>query len=112
MSKTLWKNPLTWILHLTRQLLQKCLAGAAVSWLLLAAHAYTQDVSVLTHHNDNARTGAQLNETFLSPQTIKAFHGLNPLSSLPISGIVNAQPLYVQGGPFSKWELRSRLCGR
>src|SRR5579883_953402 len=67
----------------------------------LASHAFCQDFSVLTHHNDNTRDGAQLNETLLTPQKIKAFGGLHPKSSGSlIKGIVNAQPLYVQGVPF------------
>jgi hypothetical protein len=59
-----------------------------------------QDVSVLTHHNDNARTGAQLNETILSPLSIRASGGLVTRDSgARIQGVVNAQPLYVQGVP-------------
>jgi hypothetical protein len=64
---------------------------------------------VLTHHNDNARTGAQLNETTLSPQSIRANRGqlvmsssgIDPNSGISkITGFANAQPLYVQGVPF------------
>jgi hypothetical protein len=55
---------------------------------------------VLTHHNDNARTGAQLAESTLSPQSIKAKGGLIVSGSANITGVVNAQPLYVQDVPF------------
>jgi hypothetical protein len=79
-------------------------------WTLVAAglltlvgqspQAQAQDVSVLTHHNNNARTGAQLNETILTPANIKAL-GLHLRGSGAINGYVYAQPLYVTAVPFA-----------
>jgi hypothetical protein len=53
-------------------------------------------VSVLTYHNDNARTGANTNETIL---TVAGVSGTNfgLLYSYPVDGYVFAQPLYLDG---------------
>src|SRR6478752_5911765 len=50
-------------------------------------------VSVLTHHNDNARTGANLAETVLTPDVVRSQFGY--LFALPVDGQMYAQPLYV-----------------
>ena len=52
--------------------------------------AFTTDV--LTYHNDNARTGQNLNETILSPDTVNS-SGFGKLFELPVDGKVDAQPL-------------------
>jgi outer membrane protein assembly factor BamB len=51
---------------------------------------------VLTHHNDQARTGAVIDETILSPETLKA-QGFGRLFSLIVEGQIYAQPLVVTG---------------
>ena len=52
--------------------------------------------SVLTQHNDNARTGAYLGETELTPATVSTGH-LSELYRLHVDGQIAAQPLYVHG---------------
>lgn len=47
---------------------------------------------VLTHHNDNARTGAILNETSLNPTNVSP-HQFGYLYNLPVLGSIYAQPL-------------------
>src|SRR5438552_1932181 len=51
---------------------------------------------VLTQHNDHARTGAVLDETMLSPDTLKS-QGFGKLFSLAVDGQIYAQPLVVTG---------------
>jgi uncharacterized protein (TIGR03437 family) len=61
---------------------------------LLASSAPAQ-VSVLTANYGNARSNANLNETVLNPLNVNATQ-FGKLFSLPVSGYINAQPLYVQ----------------
>lgn len=56
-----------------------------------AISALGQDV--LTQHNDNQRTGANLKETILTPQNVKSGFGL--LYSRTVEGYIYPQPLYV-----------------
>jgi len=53
-------------------------------------------ISVLTQHNDNNRTGAQLQETLLNTSNVKPGQ-FGRLFKLPVDGSVYAQPLYVNG---------------
>lgn len=56
---------------------------------------------VLTHHNDNARTGANLNETLLRRNAVQSGR-FGKLFDLDVIGSVYAQPLYVGGLLFGR----------
>jgi hypothetical protein len=60
---------------------------------LLGTYASAQ-VSVLTSHNDIARTGQNINETILTPSNVNPTQ-FGKLFSVSVTGTVNAQPLYV-----------------
>jgi len=53
-------------------------------------------VNILTQHNDNARTGANLSETILNTSNVNV-NSFGKLFSYSVSGDVLAQPLYVSG---------------
>ena len=53
-------------------------------------------VSVLTQHNDNSRTGQNLQETILNASTVNVAN-FGKLFSIPVEGNIFAQPLYVPG---------------
>jgi hypothetical protein len=50
---------------------------------------------VLTGRNDGGRTGANLQETFLTPDIVE--HHFGKLFRYPVEGFVYAQPLIVSG---------------
>jgi hypothetical protein len=56
----------------------------------------TTHPGVFTHHNDNARTGQNLNETVLSPANVSAAT-FGQLASFNLDGNSHASPLYVAG---------------
>jgi len=60
----------------------------------MAGSVAEAQVNVTTHHYDNARSGANTNETILTPQnvTVSTF---GKLFSQPVNGYVYAQPLYL-----------------
>ena len=67
-------------------------------WILLFLPSclLAQNASVLTQHNDSARTGANLNEKILSPAGIRR-ERLGKLFSRSVEGQIYAQPLVVAG---------------
>jgi len=52
------------------------------------------NVDVLTYHNENARTGQNLNETTLTTSNVNST-SFGLLSAVPVDGRVDAQPLYL-----------------
>jgi len=64
---------------------------------IAAAPSVTAQVTdVLTYHNDNGRTGQNLNEQILTPTSVNTNH-FGKLWVLNTDGLVDAQPLYVAG---------------
>ena len=53
-------------------------------------------ISVLTYHNDNLRTGQNVNETILTTANVNSSK-FGKLFSLPVDGPIFAQPLYMPG---------------
>src|SRR5712691_3570777 len=67
--------------------------------LLLLSVISVFAVDVTTYHNDNARTGQNLNETVLTPSNVTAAT-FGKLSGIPVDGMVDAEPLYVSAVTF------------
>jgi hypothetical protein len=63
--------------------------------LLLPASAFAQ-VNVTTHHNDSARTGANLAETFLTTTNVNLSE-FGKLFERAVDDEIYVQPLYVEG---------------
>ena len=70
-------------------------AGSATSnTVTLTVNAVTtSNVNVLTYHNDNGRTGQNLNETILTPANLNSTN-FGKVGFLPVTGLVDAEPLY------------------
>jgi chitodextrinase len=64
-------------------------ARSATATVYVTAHP-----GVFTHHNDNARTGQNVNETVLTPGNVNSTT-FGKLTSYSIDGISHASPLYV-----------------
>src|SRR5579871_6978885 len=60
--------------------------------MLFAPVILSAQVNVLTWHNDNARTGQNLQETTLTPANVNA-SSFGKLFTIPTDGKVDAQPL-------------------
>src|SRR5271165_1054934 len=70
-------------------------SGLLSAFLGIPPQARAQ-TSVLTQHYDNARTGANTNETILTPANVNT-SSFGKLFSQMVDGYVFAQPLYVPG---------------
>src|ERR1700721_1429110 len=76
--------------------------------LLVSAALLSGQVSVLTWHNDNARTGQNLQETILTPVNVKS-STFGRLATLSVDGKVDAEPLYVPGVAISNQGIHNVL---
>ena len=69
--------------------------GLLATALLVAPRAHAQ-LMVTTQHNDISRTGANTNETILTPANVN-INTFGKLFSYPVDGWIYAQPLYMPG---------------
>ena len=76
----------------------RVLQAAACLGLAGISHAQAEPLAVLTQHNDNARTGANLSETLLNTKSVRP-ETFGKLGTLTVDGYLYAQPLYVQNVP-------------
>ena len=74
--------------------------------LVLCASGFAGDV--LTYHNDNARTGQNLNETILTPLNV-GVNTFGKLFNISVDGNVDAEPLYASAVAFPTQGTRNAL---
>jgi hypothetical protein len=74
-----------------------------IAVLMINAFAVAQgQVNVLTQHNNNQRTGANLSETVLNVSNVKS-NRFGFLWQFQVQGQIYAQPLYMEGAPTLMW---------
>src|SRR5207237_9967339 len=81
----------------------RTITGSSILTVSATASPPTPVVDVLTYHNDNARTGQNLNDVMLTPANVNSTN-FGKLFVISVDGKVDAQPLYVSsltisGGP-------------
>ncbi|HZV36515.1 MAG TPA: hypothetical protein VFB72_18200, partial [Verrucomicrobiae bacterium] len=67
---------------------------AVLAWMNSTSSQLSAQVNVWTYHNDNARTGANTNETILTTANVNT-NSFGKLFSQSVDGYIFAQPLYI-----------------
>ena len=85
-----------------RRLKPVALAVSSALLIIVTTRTLTSagGANVLTYHNDNARTGQNLNETILTPATVTVAT-FGKVGFFTVDGKVDAQPLMLSGVPIA-----------